>query len=92
MIVRLDDSAVEWRLVDGEILVLDLRNSHYLAINRSGAVLWPLLLAGATRPSLAAALQEAYDLPGTDAGRDVDRFLDWLDGRGLLLGGHASTR
>ncbi len=73
-------------MVDGEVLVLDLRNSHYLAINRSGALLWPLLVAGATRASLASRLREAYDLAPAVAARDVDWFLDWLGGRGLLLG------
>jgi hypothetical protein len=73
-------------LADGEVLVLDLRNSHYLAINRSGALLWPLLIAGATRASLAATLREAYDLTPALAARDVERFLDWLGERGLLLG------
>jgi hypothetical protein len=86
-VVRLDGAAVEWREVDGEVLVLDLRNSSYLAINRSGTLLWPLLLAGATRAALAAALCEAHDPPPADAASDVEDFLRWLDERGLLVDG-----
>jgi Coenzyme PQQ synthesis protein D (PqqD) len=84
-IVQLDPAAVEWRQADGEVLVLDLRNSRYLAINRTGALLWPLLHQGATPAALQAAVSGAYDLPPADAERDVDRFLGWLGERGLLL-------
>jgi hypothetical protein len=86
-VVRLDSAAVEWRDADGEVLVLDVRNSRYLAINRSGALLWPLIVAGATHAALAAALCQAHDLAPADAVSDVEHFLAWLDERGLLVDG-----
>ena len=47
--LRVRADALEWREVDGEIVALDLRRSVYLAINPSGALLWPALVEGASR-------------------------------------------
>lgn len=87
-VVQLDPAVVEWRHADGEVLVLDLRNSRYLSINRAGALLWPLLAVGVMPSALAAQLSDAFDLPPVRAARDVERFLQWLGERGLLLARH----
>ena len=83
-LVRLRSDAVEWREVDGEIVALDLRDSTYLAINRSGTVVWPGLLAGATREDLSARLTEAFGIDEQTAARDLDDFLRALEERDLL--------
>lgn len=82
--VRLRAGAVEWREVEGEVVALDLDSSEYLAVNRTGAVIWPLLVEGATREELAARLATSYTIDRSSAERDVDRFLAALSQRGLL--------
>ncbi len=81
---RLKPSAVDWRIADGEVVALDVANSRYLAVNRSGAVLWPLLAEGATRDRLRDALVERYGQEEEVATKDVRAFLGWLDESGLL--------
>jgi hypothetical protein len=81
---RLKASAVDWRIADGEVVALDVANSRYLAVNRSGSLLWPLLVEGATGDQLRDALVERYGQEENVADRDVDRFLRWLDESGLL--------
>ena len=54
--LRVRAEAVEWRTVEGEIVALDLRRSLYLAINPSGATLWPALVEGASRDELVERL------------------------------------
>ena len=81
---RLRDGELEWREVEGEIVALDLRESTYLSVNRTGTVLWPRLAAGATRDELLAALTASFDVDAEAAGRDVDAFLAALRARGLL--------
>ena len=82
--LRLRVGAVEWREVDGEVVALDLTSSSYLAVNPSGAVLWPALDAGTTREMLVSRLVEAFEIPQGQASRDVDAFLSELRRLGLL--------
>ena len=84
--IRLRGEKLEWREIEGEIVALDGRASEYIAVNRTGAALWPDLLAGATREDLVARLVESFDVEEATAGRDVDAFLDVLRERDLLEG------
>jgi hypothetical protein len=80
--VRAD--ALEWRKVEGEIVALDLRRSLYLAINPSGAILWPALVEGATRPELVERLETECGVDKETAEADVGRFLAELAAQDLL--------
>jgi Coenzyme PQQ synthesis protein D (PqqD) len=82
--VRLRPGSVEWREVDGEVVAVDLWTSEYLAINRTGAVVWRALDGGATREQLVERLVEGFDVKPGAARRDVDEFVAVLAARGLL--------
>jgi hypothetical protein len=82
--VRLRPGAVEWREVEGEIVAVDVQTSEYLVINRTGAVLWRALEAGATADQLAGRLVDRFDVERGAARRDVDEFVATLASRGLL--------
>jgi hypothetical protein len=82
--LRLRDRGLEWRVLKDETIVLDLKGSRYLAINDTGTLLWPLLVAGATRAQLVDALVAKWDVEPGEAGRDVDAFCRALDDEGLL--------
>lgn len=84
-VVRLNPEALQWRLLEGEVLAIDLVNSQYLAVNPSGALLWPLLAEGATEEELTQALGEHFALEPQRARADVESFLGWLDAQSLLL-------
>lgn len=83
--VQLNPEALQWRLLEGEVLAIDLANSQYLAVNPSGALLWPLLAEGATEDELTRALAEHFGLEPRRARADVEGFLGWLDAQSLLL-------
>ena len=83
--LRLDPAAVQWRLLEDEVLAVDFANSRYLGVNPSGALLWPLLAEGTTAPQLVSALTERWGLEPARASGDVDSFIAWLDAEGLLL-------
>jgi hypothetical protein len=83
-LLRLRDEKLEWREIDEEIVALDGRTSEYVAVNRSGAALWPLLVAGATRGALVEQLTDAFDVDRATAERDLDAFLAVLSERDLL--------
>jgi hypothetical protein len=82
---RLRDGDLDWREVEGDVVVLDLRESRYLAINRTGQVLWSALAEGATRDELTERLVEAFGIDRAQAAADVDAFTSELESRDLLL-------
>jgi hypothetical protein len=82
--LRLRTEGLEWRAVEGEIVVLDVKDSVYLATNRAGALLWKALSEGTTHDALVAIIVDAYDVTPAVAEADVDRFLGQLSERGML--------
>jgi len=76
--VRVDASTVEWRRVGDEVVVLNTRTTRYLALNRSGATLWPALVKGTDVHALAEQLRRRYGLEEADALRDAQAFVDAL--------------
>jgi hypothetical protein len=82
--VRLRPGALEWRAVEGEVLAVDIQASQYVVINRSGAVLWPALVEGATAAALEELLVQALGIDKAAAKKDVASFLLTLHSRGLL--------
>jgi hypothetical protein len=84
-VLKINDSAVEWRLVEGEIVALDVVRQEYLAVNATGAKLWTLLADGASEATLVESLIDEHHLPEPEATNDVAAFLSTLHERGLLV-------
>jgi hypothetical protein len=82
--LRLRTGSLEWRLVEGEVVAVDLERSEYLLVNRTGAALWRLLAEGSSPGELAADLVERYGLAPRRAEADVEVFVAALAQRGLL--------
>lgn len=83
-LLRLRDGGVDWKVIEGETVVLDLAGSRYFSINATGTLLWPLLAEGATRAQLVDAVTARWDVADDAARRDVDAFCADLDAAGLL--------
>ena len=84
--LRLRDTDLHWREIDGEVIALEAERSLYLAANPAAALLWQLLADGATRERLCAALVDAYGIDDGLAARDVDAFLEQARGLRVLDG------
>ncbi len=82
---KLRDDDLDWREVEGELVALDLRDSRYLAVNRTGQILWAALTEGATRDQLVDRLTGAVEVERSRAAADVDAFTADLESRGLLV-------
>ena len=85
ILFKLDSDRAAWRVVEDELVVLDLETSAYLSINETGTCVWPLLETGARRDELVNAVLDNYEIEADVAGRDIDTFLSSLVARGLLL-------
>jgi Coenzyme PQQ synthesis protein D (PqqD) len=81
---RLRTNRLSWSETAGEIVVLDLSTSTYLAIKGSGAVLWRALAEGSTFVRLTELLVETYRIDTARARSDVAEFVDELTARGWL--------
>ena len=84
MTLRLRDEGLEWRELEGEVVALDLRQSEYFGINRTGSVLWQAVARGTTRSELIGLLVERYGLDEEAAGAHVDEFVSALARCGVL--------
>jgi Coenzyme PQQ synthesis protein D (PqqD) len=82
---KLRPDALEWREIEGEVVALDTRSSTYIAVNGSGATLWPALSGGATPTELAALLRDEFGIGAAQAASDVDSFLAALHHQDLLV-------
>jgi Coenzyme PQQ synthesis protein D (PqqD) len=82
--LRLDSDKVEWREIDHEVIALEGERSTYLAVNRSGTLLWRALADGHTEEGLAQLLVAEYGLDVETARADAARFLGQVRRQGLL--------
>jgi hypothetical protein len=69
---------VEWQHVDDEVVALDLNSSAYLAVNDTGAALWPLVAEGTTEEELIEKLTTSFDVDIEQARSDVGAFVEQL--------------
>lgn len=75
---------VAWQLVGGQAVVVDLLEGKALGLNASGSLVWEML-PNSTEEEIAIALQGRF---GGSAGQiltDVQRLLEELAQRGLIL-------
>ncbi len=81
---RLRQEGLNWREIDGEIVVLDVERSHYLNLNPTGCVLWLMLAEGATERQLVDKLIAEFDVTEPTARADVEAFVTSCRENGLL--------
>jgi hypothetical protein len=62
-----------------------LRESRYLAVNKTGKELWGNLADGATHEELVDRLVDAFGIERSRAAEDVDAFVGDLESRGLIV-------
>jgi Coenzyme PQQ synthesis protein D (PqqD) len=82
--LRLQQTDLHWREIDGEVIALDARGSTYVATNGSGTLLWRALVQGATRDELTDTLVRSFGIDRGLAAADVDAFVAQLSDQGLL--------
>ena len=83
-LLRLKETELSWREVDGEIIALQHSSSEYLSTNGTGALLWKSLATGASREHLIGLIIREFGIDKGRATADTDAFLDALAAQGLL--------
>lgn len=82
--LRVRTEGVTWRDVGGEVVALDLISSVYFSTNRTGRMMWHLLLEWTSAEQLVAALIAEYEITAAQAEHDVAAFVSSLERHGLL--------
>ena len=82
---RLRAVDLTWRVLDDEVVVLDLRTSSYFSVNDTGKVLWDVLVEGASEEQLVTVLVDRFEISEDVARRDVGAFLSLCSERELLM-------
>jgi Coenzyme PQQ synthesis protein D (PqqD) len=75
---------VHARRFEDELVVLDLREGKYFALDAVGSVIWDELTTGKTPEETAATLVATFDVSESTANADVHRLADELLAVGLL--------
>ena len=70
--LRLRDTDLHWREIDGEVIALEARGSTYVAANGAGTLLWRALVAGARARGSPTSSSRAYGIDRERAAADVD--------------------
>ena len=84
MATKLRPTRLSWRVIDDEVVVLDLQHDEYFTLNAAGAAVWHLLVDGATVEQLVDALMARFDVDADAAARDAAAFVASLRERDLL--------
>jgi hypothetical protein len=77
--------AVVDEMIDGEVVVIDLRSGNYFSLVDSAAVVWASLAALPTHDEVAALLGRVYDAEPEQCFAVSGAFLDALVAEGLVV-------
>jgi hypothetical protein len=72
------------RVVDGELVVLNLDNEHYYGLDEVGTAMWEALTTAPTVSDAIRDLLATYDVDEQTLTRDVENLLEDLRARGLV--------
>ena len=75
---------INWSLVEGEAILLDLEEAEVLRLNPMAAELWMLIDGTRSVDDLARHLERTYDVSAWRARRDVRRFVRRLRRRDFV--------
>jgi hypothetical protein len=74
------------RVIEGEVVLLDLKSGVYYSLNEAGAELWKLIGGeGADESGLAEAIISIYDVTPEEAERDIAELIKDLSAEGLIV-------
>ena len=83
--MRLRDTDLVMREIDGETVLLDLASASYFASNRTGSFLLQLLRTERDRDDLVSQLAREFGISPAEAAEDTDTFVAMLVEQDLVV-------
>jgi len=87
---KLAEVSVVTEVIDGEAIIVDMRNGCYFSTDGLGARLWQAAIAGVSRETMLAAVAQTYPTVA-DGAEAAGAFLDKLVEHDLLRVSEAAT-
>lgn len=81
---RVCSDRTSWRVIEDQVIILDLDESEYFTLNPAASLLWNELADGATPDQLALSLRSKFAVNPDDARSDVLAFLQDGEKRGWI--------
>jgi hypothetical protein len=81
---ELNAPSVIGEAVDGEVMVMNLRDGIYYSVAGAAATIWPALTGGVALDAIAAAVQSATGEPLERIAADLDAFVGRLCDEAVL--------
>jgi hypothetical protein len=75
---------VDWTVLDGEAVLINLENGFYYTLNRVGTVIWELFTGDQTLEAICSALCERFDVTADVARKDLLALVTKLHHEGLI--------
>ncbi len=72
--------------IDGEVVLLNLKDGTFFSLTGTAAMIWPLLDGTRSRAALLTELAQAHDAAASEIASDLDAFLTQLGVAGFLDG------
>lgn len=82
--VSIDSSTSRWRNVGDSVVVMDLTNSTYFAVEGSVAHVWPQLVDGASITQMASGIAAEFDVDVEMVVTDLVELFADLERRGVV--------
>ena len=79
-------------IIDGEVIVMNLKSGNYYSSDRVGAVVWSWIEAGKSEAEIHRAAIARYDAPSEDVRRELNAFFGRLLDEGLVRDSAAPER
>ena len=76
---------VLWRVVDGEIILVNAKNNEYSCLNPSGAEIWLMIDKGMDSKEIISKLAEIYDASVEMIGKETKKVINDLIKAKLIL-------
>ena len=84
MTVYFASSAIRHRVINGNVVILDLRAGEYKILDEAATAMWRMALAGVDRQVCVASLIGQFAAEPAQVAADLDSFLSEAQAAGLL--------
>ncbi len=81
---RFNQPFVVSELIDGEVVIMNLKSGNYYSARKTGALIWEWLESGLTAEAMTSRLAAIYGGEEAVYAGDLAAFLDRLLGEGLI--------
>ncbi|OCX52390.1 hypothetical protein BEL04_13050 [Mucilaginibacter sp. PPCGB 2223] len=83
-LITRDDSRFISNMVDGDVILMNVKTGNYVALRTSGRVIWEMLEKPITMAGLMAAILDEYEVDEEEATADTTEFLKQLLDHGMI--------